>query len=71
MKKEMTTTQVAQKLGLGDVHAPWLAKLEATGSATDLLVPTPDAFSALLDRLNIAPEDAKDILRTIPSRQRN
>src|SRR6266700_7155535 len=71
MKKETTVAHAAEKLGLGDVHAVWLAKLEGARPSTDLLVPAPDALSALLTRLDVVSEDASEVLRTMPSPERD
>jgi hypothetical protein len=67
MKKAMIAAHVAEKLGLGDVHGTWLAKLQGTHPSTELLVPAADALSVLLDRLSVAHEDAAEVLRTMPS----
>jgi hypothetical protein len=64
-------TQVAAKLGLDEVHRVWLAKLEETHPSANLPAPNTDALPALLARLDVAKEDAAEVLETMPSPERN
>lgn len=64
-------TQVAAKLGLDEVHRVWLAKLEETHPLAILPAPNTDAHSALLARLDVAKEDAAEVLETMPSPDRD
>jgi hypothetical protein len=67
----MSPARVAQQLGLSEVHAAWLAKWDEAQPSSPLQVLHPDAASALLDRLGLAREDAADVLRTMPSPDRD
>jgi hypothetical protein len=63
----MSRAQAGHQLGLSEDHAGWLAKLDEAQLSSTLLVPRPDAAQALLDRLGLAPEDAMEVLRAMPS----
>jgi hypothetical protein len=63
--------QVAARLGLDEVHLVWLTKLEETHPSANLPAPNTDAVSALLARLDVAKEDAAEVLATMPSPERN
>jgi hypothetical protein len=67
----VTAGQISEKLGLSESHAAWLAKLDSARPSTELLVPDHNALSALLDRLAVDPEDAAEVLRTMPSPERD
>jgi hypothetical protein len=67
----MSPARAGQQLGLSEAHAAWLAKLGVAQPSSPLQVPHPDAMRALLDRLGLAPEDAADVLRTLPSPERD
>lgn len=66
----MTAAQVAKRLGLGNAHTAWLARLEQAG-LSGLQTPGCDALAALLARLDVTPEDAAEVLRTMPSAERD
>jgi hypothetical protein len=63
--------RVAEKLGLGDVHSIWLAKLEELHSSANLSAPDTGALSALFAQLDVTNEDAAEILETMPSPERD
>src|SRR6266851_2262603 len=67
----MSPARAGQQLGLSEVHAAWLAKLDEAQPSSPLQVPDPDAVPALLGRLGLVPEDALDVLRTMPSPERD
>jgi hypothetical protein len=67
---KVTMAQLAKHLGLGDIHSAWLAKLE-TSPAASMPELDVDALSTLLARLGVAPEDAAEVLRTMPSAERD
>jgi hypothetical protein len=65
----VTAAQVGKRLGLGDVHAAWLAKLDGARPSSSLAVPDSKALTTWLARLDVAPEDAADVLQTMPAPQ--
>jgi hypothetical protein len=71
MKKAMTAAHVAEKVGLGGSHAAWVAELGEARPSASLPVLNPDAASALLVRLDVASEDAAEVLRTMPAPERD
>jgi hypothetical protein len=63
--------QVVAKLGLEEVHRGWLAKLEEAHPCASLPVPNTDALSDALERLDVAKQDAAEVLETMPSPDRD
>src|SRR6266851_5878586 len=63
----LTAARVAKRLGLADVHAAWLAKLEKIGPSAAMRVGDRPTLLASLGRLGLALEDAVEVLRTMPS----
>jgi hypothetical protein len=67
----MTAADAAQGLGLGDSHAAWLTNLDNVHPSASLMAPDQDELAASLTRLGVAPDDAAEVLRTMPSAERN
>jgi hypothetical protein len=63
--------RVAEKLGLGEVHSTWLAKLEEVHPSANLSALDTGALSALFGPLDVTNEDAAEILETMPSPERD
>jgi hypothetical protein len=62
---------VAERLGLGEGPAEWLAKLGPSSTTSTLEAPNPDRLSALLGRLEVPDEDRAEVVRTMPQAERD
>jgi hypothetical protein len=67
----LTADSVAERLGLGTIHAQWLAKLGEISPTGTLRLPAADELVAALARLGAAPEDAIEVVGTMPSPERD
>jgi hypothetical protein len=67
----LTAATVAERLGLGDVHAAWLKNVEQLQPDGGLTVPDREGLSALLGRLGVSDYDAAELPGAMPSPEHN
>jgi hypothetical protein len=67
----VNSAQVAERFGLGETHAGWLAKLDAVASPDALTTPNETELTESLIRLDAAPDDIVDVVRTFPRPDRD
>jgi hypothetical protein len=68
---EITAERVAERLGLGDAEAEWLAKLEGAHPSSPMTMPATGRLIDLVEQLEVPVEDRAKVLDNMPDPDRD